>query len=175
MLRFSSGHDVHIVHACSPVLLVAQPPLSMHRSCRPTSRCRSFLVSCCSLLGHLVEVRAQIPAAVACIAGKGREHSDARLPFLPPASELCTVLPAPSGSLSCSWGRMASIGPDGYVPSPTAAELMWERTKRMTLTFDSQGTANMLVRAQAGSGCVGLKEAVSAACSESGMQHATST
>ncbi|PRW32584.1 Solute carrier family 35 member G1 [Chlorella sorokiniana] len=43
-----------------------------------------------------------------------------------------------------SWGRIATLGPDGYVPSPTAAELLWDRTQRLSLAFDSQGVANML-------------------------------
>lgn len=45
-----------------------------------------------------------------------------------------------------SWGRIAGGAPEGYVPSPAAAELLWERTLRLSLAFDSQGAANMLVR-----------------------------
>lgn len=51
-----------------------------------------------------------------------------------------------------SWGRIASVGAEEFVPSPTTAELMWDRTQRLSLAFDSQGVANMLVSGQCGSG-----------------------
>ena len=51
-----------------------------------------------------------------------------------------------------SWGRIASVGAEEFVPSPNNAELMWDRTQRLSLAFDSQGVANMLVGGQCGTG-----------------------
>lgn len=47
----------------------------------------------------------------------------------------------------CSWGRIAGAAycGAGYMPSPAAIELMWDRTKRLSLAFDPQGASNMLV------------------------------
>lgn len=61
-------------------------------------------------------------------------------------SSLTDTVPFPCLRL-CSWGRTASGGFEGYVPSPAAAELLWDRTLRLSLAFDAQGAANMLVRA----------------------------
>ncbi|KAL4421371.1 hypothetical protein ABPG75_010662 [Micractinium tetrahymenae] len=40
-----------------------------------------------------------------------------------------------------SCGRLAS---DGYAPSPVALQLLWDRTHKLALSFDSQGIANIL-------------------------------
>ena len=37
-----------------------------------------------------------------------------------------------------SWGRL-----EGFLPSPLACGLLWDRTHELTLSFDSQGIANM--------------------------------
>ncbi len=50
-----------------------------------------------------------------------------------------------SAHLPCSWGRIAGAAYNGYMPSPAAIELMWDRTKRLSLAFDPQGASNMLV------------------------------
>lgn len=47
--------------------------------------------------------------------------------------------PLPAGRYSC--GRLAS---DSYAPSPVALQLLWDRTHKLALTFDSQGIANIL-------------------------------
>ena len=49
--------------------------------------------------------------------------------------------PATPPSCRYSLGRLAS---DGYAPSPLALQLLWDRTHKLTLNFDSQGIANVL-------------------------------
>lgn len=59
-----------------------------------------------------------------------------------PARALTAAHPGtslPPGRYSC--GRLAS---NGYAPSPVALQLLWDRTHKLALSFDSQGIANIL-------------------------------
>lgn len=85
-----------------------------------------------------------LPQKWAC---PGAQYGLTHAPELPCRFLNCAIQhlhdPRANLALACrySCGRLAS---DGYAPSATALQLMWDRTQQLALSFDSQGIANML-------------------------------
>lgn len=73
-------------------------------------------------------------------ADRTGEHAGSAMP------DICHFRSSsPAPAYPYSWGRIASLGGgNAYRPGPAVVELLWERTQRLCLAFDSQGVSNML-------------------------------